>query len=185
MIRPYKGVDDLLSAFSQLKGEDLELRVVGKPSGHLGELVLAACRADSRVSSRLEFVEDEVLVREVGEAETVVLPYREMQNSGSLLVALSLGRPVVAPESPSNRLIAEEVGTEWLYLYEGALTADVLRRARAAFRSLPEGASPSLHGRDWKRLGEAHYQAYLQAGRAQPAGASRKRPGIVTADPQG
>ena len=185
LIRPYKGVDDLLSAFSQLKGEDLELRVVGRPSGDLGELVLAACRADSRVSSRLEFVEDEVLVREVGEAETVVLPYREMQNSGSLLVALSLGRPVVAPESPSNRLIAEEVGTEWLYLYEGALTADVLCRARAAFRSLPVGASPGLHGRDWKRLGEAHYQAYLQAGRAQRAGASRKRPGIVTADPQG
>jgi len=160
LIRPYKGVDDLLRSFSQLRG-DVTLRIVGKPSDGLRQTVLAACQADARVTSRLEFVEDEVLVQEIGEAEVVVLPYREMHNSGALLVALSLGRPVVAPSSPSNDLLAKEVGSGWLYLYEGPLTADLLYKAREKFRSLPRDSSPNLSGRDWKHLGETHYQAYL------------------------
>ena len=183
LIRPYKGVDDLIAAFSRLEGRDLDLRIVGKPSGGLGEMVTAACLADVRVSAHLEFVEDEVLVHEIGEAEIVVLPYREMQNSGSLLVALSLVRPVIAPDSPSNRLIADEVGTQWLYLYEGPLTAEVLLEARSRFRLLPAGGSPDLRGRDWKRLGEAHYQADLHA-RAGFAGPSGSPSGVADADPR-
>lgn len=184
LIRPYKGVDDLLIAFSELEGDGVELRIVGKPTADLGNMVLCACRADPRISARLEFVADEVLVDEIGLAEFVVLPYREMENSGSLLVALSLSRAVVAPDTTVNRLIAAEVGPEWLFLYKGPLTGDVLQRARAKFRALPPGAAPSLEGRDWKRLGEAHYQAYVQAVRARRSGFARGRARFARAQSQ-
>ena len=64
-----------------------------------------------------------------GEAQLVVLPYRQMLNSGALLLALSLARPVLAPWSGANAAIAEEVGEGWLTLYRGELDAATLAAA--------------------------------------------------------
>lgn len=163
LIRPYKGVEDLLAVFLQMTDKGLSLRIVGKPLGDLGPLVADACRKEPRVTARLEFVADDVLVHEIGQAELVILPYKEMQNSGSLLVALSLGRPVLAPASPSNALIADEVGANWLFTYEGSLTREIIEDALMRSRSSFKGASPDLSGRDWAVVGGAHYRAYQQA----------------------
>lgn len=163
LIRPYKGVEELISTFSKMASDSLTLRIVGKPLQGLGKNVAEACQLDPRISARLEFVEDAVLVQEIGQAELVVLPYREMHNSGALLVALSLGRPVLAPSSASNQLISREVGDQWLLTYDGELTDKILNDALAKARLVPPDASPNLAGRDWKVIGEAHYQAYLRA----------------------
>lgn len=162
LIRPYKGVERLIDVFRSLPSPDLTLRVVGKPTAELRTTVEEAIALDARASCLLEFVEDETLVREISEAELVVLPYLEMHNSGALLVALSLGRPVLAPDSPANRAMVEEVGPEWLMTYEGELTPDILGKAVAAVGSRPSSDRPHLSGRDWDRIGELHYAAYTR-----------------------
>jgi len=163
LIRPYKGVETLLAAFRSLPDRDLELRVVGRPSGGLREVVEREEALDDRIGSVLRFVSDEELVREVGGASLVVLPYREMHNSGALLVALSLDRPVLVPRSPSNEALAAEVGPGWVRMYDGDLDADVLRDAAAAVRAEPRSGRPRLEGRDWTTLGEQAYRTYLEA----------------------
>lgn len=163
LIRPYKGVEDLLKVFSSIGNKDISLRVVGKPFDSLGELVEHACGQDSRVSSLLRFVEDDVLVHEIGLSQMVVLPYKEMHNSGALLVALSLARPVLVPLSESNRLMAEEVGYDWLLTYEGEITSEILEQALMKTARAERADAPNLKGRDWAVIGELHYQAYLQA----------------------
>lgn len=163
LVRPYKGVDGLLEAFSRVTAPGASLHVVGAPAdAQVREAVARAARADPRVVTVLEHVGDDRLAAEVAQARLVVLPYREMHNSGALLLALSLDRPVLVPRNPVTLALSAEVGAGWVHTYEGALTADVLTQALEDARGA-RTASPDLSARDWPALGSAHAQVYRDA----------------------
>ena len=174
LIRPYKSVPGLIQAFSALAtgpdGDPLSLRVVGQPtSADIGAEVLLSATADDRVDVSLGHASDADLALEIGQAELVVLPYREMHNSGAALLALSLARPILAPSNPVTEALRAEVGRGWVHTYAGSLTADVLRVALGRVRALrpPEpGARPDLSARAWPDIAAAHREAYAQAVRA-------------------
>jgi beta-1,4-mannosyltransferase len=163
IIRPYKGVDTLIGAFSEIDDPSLRLRIVGEPHPGQGEMVQSASSCDPRISSVLRFVDDRELVEEIRRAQLVVLPYRgSMHNSGSLVAALSLGRPVLVPESPTNDALSEEVGPSWVLQYGGELTSEVLEKAAALTLTPPPG-EPRLDDRDWREVGRRHLEAYQRA----------------------
>ncbi|WP_245819611.1 glycosyltransferase [Rhodococcoides yunnanense] len=164
LIREYKGVPGLINAFRDLCDEDARLKIVGKPaSEEMGSQVSELAGADDRISTQLSFVADKQLAREISGAELVVLPYREMHNSGSLLLALSLGTPVLVPESTSNEEIRKEVGGDWILTYSGTLTKNHLSNALQSVRSVGRTAEPDLAARDWDNVKEKHYLAYIAA----------------------
>ncbi len=163
IIRPYKGVDVLIDAFRGIDRADLRLRIVGNPHPGQAELVQEACEGDPRIDTLLRLVSDQELVDEIRRSQLVVLPYRgSMHNSGSLFAALSLGRPVLVPESPTNAALSEEVGSEWILQYTGELTPQVLEAAIAATATGQDG-EPRLDDRDWERIGLRHRDAYRRA----------------------
>jgi beta-1,4-mannosyltransferase len=164
LVRRYKGVDSLVAAFRETTDDRLTLRVAGQPSSDdLAGALRTAAAEDPRVSLSLGFLQDPDLVAEVTSAELVVLPYREMHNSGGALTALSLDTPVLVPDNLVNRRLAEEVGPGWVHLYDAPLTGrhlvDALRRVRVQ----PPAAPPNLDRRNWSRVGAAHLAAYEQA----------------------
>ncbi len=163
LVRRYKGVDRLVEAFADAPAW-LSLRIAGRPSSaELAGLLADAARRDPRISLRLEFLPDAALVAEVTAAELVVLPYREMHNSGGALAALSLGRPVLVPDNEVNRRLKDEVGPGWVWTYRGELTADDLTGTVAALRARPPAAAPDLSRREWEPAGRGHVAAYRQA----------------------
>jgi beta-1,4-mannosyltransferase len=162
LIRPYKGVERLIETFVALNRPDLSLRVVGKPiDDEMRREVETRAAQDPRVQLSLAFVPDDELAREVHAAELVVLPYRELHNSGVALVALSLDRPVLVPRTPSSEALRGEAGPEWVLLFDGELTAQVLEAAidRAA-GTVRAGGGPDLRGRDWDTVGRRHAEVY-------------------------
>jgi beta-1,4-mannosyltransferase len=163
LIRPYKGVDALLDAFSQLADDHATLRFVGSAEDpSLAELLQSSADRDPRISLLLEMVPDARLVHEMTSAQVVVLPYRRLYNSGLLLAALSLARPVVVPRTATTTAISAEIGAGWVRSYEGVLTADHLREALLA----PVPASPpQLTGREPLLVGLAHHDLYVEAAR--------------------
>ena len=167
LIRRYKGVRLLTDAFHQtLPAHDqLTLHISGHPSSpELAEELRSAERDDGRISLQLERIDDATLVREVSEAELVVLPYPEMHNSGAVLTALSLDRPVLVPDNPVNRRLQAEVGEQWIQCYEAPLTGAELVAALAAVRAIPSSTPrPELDARDWRFGAAQHHAAYLQA----------------------
>jgi beta-1,4-mannosyltransferase len=177
IIRPYKGVVELVDVFRTWDAPQATLRIVGATSPGLDAVVLEHAAGDDRISTWLEFVDDADLIAEVGAAELIVLPYREMHNSGAILVALSLDRPVLAPATAAMRATQREVGEDWVMLYDGDLDAAVLERAAAWARDTPRGAEVDLSGRDWPRVRALHTAAYrlalgeISAGEAAEAGA--------------
>lgn len=164
LIRPYKGVETLLDAMRGIAAPGVSLRIVGNPATpQMRQRVEQACAEDARISALLAYVEEPVLASEVGQCELVVLPYRQMHNSGTLLLALSLARPVLAPWSESNATLAEEVGPGWVFLYEGEFDGALLTATLDKMRSTPRSDAPDLSQRDWPRIGRLHYRTYLEA----------------------
>lgn len=163
LIRRYKGVDGLVEAFRQLSGP-VTLQVAGKPSGPDLELRLRELAGDDeRIDLRFAFLSEAELAQVAREGELVVLPYREMHNSGGALAALSLSRPVLVPANEVNARLSDEVGAGWVVQYEGDLTSEDLEQALAAVREVARSDAPDLSGRDWHLAGQQHAAAYRRA----------------------
>lgn len=176
LIRRYKNVPGLLTAFLETSG-DLRLTIAGSPtSEELAGAIQALAAHDDRVSLTFAFLSESELVEVVTGARLVVLPYLEMHNSGGVLSALSLDRPVLVPESEANASLATEVGPGWVLQYAGELTAATIERAMRAVAN-ERSRRPDLSRRGWEDTGALHERAFLRAiavrrGRAPGAAAT-------------
>ena len=100
-IKPYKGADLLIEAFAALPPilrAQAQLRIVGQPYMDLAPLhALAADRGVAgRVGIEPRFVADDELASIFSPGSVAVFPYREIEASGVLSLALAHGRPVIA-----------------------------------------------------------------------------------------
>lgn len=166
LVRRYKGVDELLRAFSATRSghPELRLHVAGAPtSADLAAELSALAAEDPRVTLELHFLDDDELVTELTVAELVVLPARLMHNSGSVLAALSVGRPVLVVDNEVNRALADEVGPGWVTLFAGTLSGDRLVEALEEVRVSGRSAAPDLSARGWDRAAESHFAVYRSA----------------------
>lgn len=100
IIRPYKGVEDLVAAYDLLPAdvrEGTRLVLVGETwEGWTAplEAVAASPNAD-RITVVNRYVTDAEVAEHFAAADAVVLPYRRSSSSGPLQVAMSEGLPVV------------------------------------------------------------------------------------------
>jgi glycosyltransferase involved in cell wall biosynthesis len=100
LIRPYKGLEDLLRVFNELSEEEtagLWLTIVGETWEGCTEpaRLIETSRYSDRITFVNEYVPDEVVAAAFAHADVVVLPYRRSSSSGILHVAMSWGLPVV------------------------------------------------------------------------------------------
>ncbi|MFV0373055.1 glycosyltransferase [Microbacterium sp.] len=157
-IRGYKGTDSLLTAFAGLDDAEARLVIAGAcPDARLAAEVRDRAAADARITADLRFLDDATLVQRITEASLVALPYAAMHNSGALLLALSLERPVLAPRNPITEELAQEVGDGWLHLFDDIVDAADL--ATALDRGIPTQL-PDLSARAWPDAGEAHAHVF-------------------------
>jgi glycosyltransferase involved in cell wall biosynthesis len=115
-IRPYKGLPELVSAFERTTTGHETLILAGKPlddriKAELEQLV--AGRKD--ILCHPERIPDEKIQLYMNAADAVVFPFRDIFTSGSLLLAMSFGKPIVVPDLESLKDLTE---------YGGAITYD-------------------------------------------------------------
>jgi len=101
-IRRYKNVPLLVETFRSLDDEDARLLIVGNPrTDNLRRNVLVQSELDQRVRAVFEFVPDERIQYYMNAADIVVLPFRtgkrSLLTSGSAVLAMSFGKPLIAP----------------------------------------------------------------------------------------
>jgi D-inositol-3-phosphate glycosyltransferase len=111
-IRPYKGIEHLLAAFKLLPVNaraNYRLIVAGEPKKgseeYLGEIqqTIETGFEEGQVIVRIQFIPDEEMELYLKAADVLVLPYKEIFQSGVLFLAYSFGLPVVATDVGSFR----------------------------------------------------------------------------------
>lgn len=103
-VEPYKGVEDLLMVAAALpRSVPLRLTVAGACTDrtYRERLEALATTVALPVDLRLVRVPDHQVDELLCSADAVVLPFRRVTTSGSALLALSRGRPLVLPDLPA------------------------------------------------------------------------------------
>jgi glycosyltransferase involved in cell wall biosynthesis len=159
LLRPYKGVDVLLEAWRGI--EDAELWIVGLPKMDLAPL-RAAAPPNVRFVSR--FVADDEIPAFFGRADLVVLPYRDIDQSGVLFTALAFGTPLLLSAVGGFPEVAATGAAELvppgdapaLHAALTGLLADPAARARLAAAAREAAAGPYA----WDAIGERTLALY-------------------------
>lgn len=144
LMRPYKGIDLLLEAWRGI--DSAELLIAGMPRMDIAPL-LAAAPANVRFDAR--FIGEEEIPTYFSRADLVVLPYREIDQSGVLFTALAFGKPLLLSDVGGFPEIA----------------------ATGAARTFPAGDAEALRGALVELLADAPARAGMAAAaRAAAAG---------------
>ena len=160
LLRPYKGLDVLLDAW-RAADLDAELWIVGMPRMDIAPL-RAAAPPSVRWAPR--FVPDNEIAAYFRRADLVVLPYREIDQSGVLFTALAFGAPLVLSAVGGFPEIAAEGAAALVAPGDANALADELRRLlgdAAARAALAAGARRAAEGRySWDAIASAHLALY-------------------------
>lgn len=168
LMRPYKGLDVLVEAWrgidapnAQTRSGTPELWIAGMPRMDISGL-RAAAPANVRFDPR--FIGDEELPAYFQRADLVVLPYREIDQSGVLFTALAFGKPLLLsdvggfPEIASTGAARTVPAGDPVALHEalGELLADP-----GALAEMADRARAAAAGRySWEQIARAHMRVY-------------------------
>jgi glycosyltransferase involved in cell wall biosynthesis len=164
-IRPYKQVRYLIEEFDRLDDERAQLVVAGTPISNAVEADIAELsEQEANVTTRFQFVPEDKMQVYLNAADAIVLPYRDILTSGTVLLGMSFGRAIVAPRVGCLPELLDDQA-ELLYdpddgslhsALEAALNADLVALGRANYRNAER--------LDWDSIAERTHAVYSGQG---------------------
>jgi len=161
-IKPYKGVEDLIQAFGQISVDGAILLIAGKPLDEtIKQEVESMAATDSRVRTFLGYIADDGIQDFFRSADVVVFPFKNTQTSGSLMLAMSYGCPIIAPRIAT---LPEYVDSDIGFLFDpelpGALGHALDAAARAPLSSMAANARRRAETLRWDTMAQLHLATY-------------------------
>ncbi len=176
-LRPYKGLEHLVAAFQLIapKNQGYRLIIAGQRKRgferylrDIQEAIAADCSRD-RVVQRIEHVPDREMELYFKAADVLVLPYKDIFQSGVLFLGYSFGLPVIASEVGSLRedVIEEKTG----FVCRPRDPVDLARTIEkyfdsSLFKSLDirrqEVRDHASRTHSWDAIGETTREVYLR-----------------------
>jgi beta-1,4-mannosyltransferase len=173
-LRPYKNVLHLQRTFRALPDPLARLVVAGPcRSDELKAEVLKLVREDERTRAWPIFIPDEEVQWYFRAADLVVLPFKAIANSGSALLPLSFGVPLLVPNLGGMQELSRYAGDEWVRTFDGELSPEVLREALLWATETPRDEPPLLEELDWQKIAVLTvrcYRALLEDGHGTAPG---------------
>lgn len=133
LIRPYKGVFELIDSFKKLNVPQKKLLIVGKPcNNEFAKNILKRCNKNENIKTVFEFIPDNEVQIYMNAADIVVLPYRNILTSGTIILAMSFGKSIIAP---AIGCIPEALDREESFLYDPSVKDGLIKAMRQVFDS--------------------------------------------------
>lgn len=178
LLRPYKGLEELVPAFRALSEEQVYLVLAGQPeSPAYAEKLKTLVAGDPRIRLRPGLVPNEEVQIYLNAADVVVLPYRQITTSGAALLAFSFGRPIVAPAIGAfPNLVAGRRGILYDPQRQDGLTAALAQARRANWSDAREEIIAWVCQFDWPQIGSALLEAYGRYTKTDNTGSTSRNP---------
>jgi beta-1,4-mannosyltransferase len=130
LIEPYKRVPELIEAFKKLKAPQAKLLIVGKPYNiEIADGIMERCDRNNHIEIIFKFIPDNEIQIYMNAADVVVLPYQDILTSGSVILAMSFGKPIIAP---AIGCIPDTMDSEGSFLYNPSDENGLLEALRRA-----------------------------------------------------
>jgi beta-1,4-mannosyltransferase len=159
-MRPYKGVNDLLAAWPLLEGTRARLIAAGECSD---EQLQEGLRGTAATFINRRIADQEVAAL-FQASDVVCAPFRAVTTSGSVLLALSFGRPVVVPRTGAMLDLPSEVG----FFYDSGAPDGLVSALLAAvsskdLASVQDAARAYAAAISWEAVARATAAVYRSA----------------------
>ncbi len=157
----YKNIPHLIKIFRELSPDNWLLVIAGKiEHSLLKKEILSASENDCRIKLFLNYIPDAQVQFYFKAAELVVLPFKEILNSGSALLALSFDCPILVPSLGSMPELQSQIGEDWIKLYPGELTTKTLSEGLTWSLQKRQKQNPPLNQLDWHILSQKTLDFY-------------------------
>jgi beta-1,4-mannosyltransferase len=163
VIAKYKNVPLLVTVFRRLDDPETRLVIAGRFDSEEDEAATRkAADGDARIHIHSGFVQASDLQIYFNAADLVVLPFREILNSASALLALSFDKPVLVPALGAMPELQATFGSDWVRTYEGELTLEELRVALEWSRMTNRPKLDHASALGWEEIGRETLRAYKE-----------------------
>jgi glycosyltransferase involved in cell wall biosynthesis len=164
MLRNYKGFKELLRSYKELKNRnsDIHLIIAGNPHSAIIRQEIEELTAGEGISLHLRYITDEEVQLYFNASDVVVLPYLNILTSGAAVLALSFGKPVVAPGKGCIPELLDE-STGFLYNNERELTVAMSAAANnKGIAEMGKQAMEKAESLSWSRIVAEYYIPLLR-----------------------
>ncbi len=144
LIKPYKGVLELVETFRECRLSNVLLVIAGRAMDPGYWQKVQAKAQHSSVILKEGFVPDEELQYYFHAADVAVLPFQRIENSGSAILAMGFCKPVIAPR---EGVLKSKLCRQDKLLYEDGGLKNVLKESA---RMTPE---------ELRNIGQRNYEA--------------------------
>lgn len=153
LIKPYKGVEELIDSVKRLESTALQLVIVGRPYREdFGDAIRSKVDGQDNILFEGEFKPDEELQVYMNACDVTVFPYRAVLSSSSVLLSMTFGRPCIAPRIGC---IPEDLDEETSFLYDSLDKDGLYNAIRSAMDRRTE--LPQLGERNRQRAENASW----------------------------
>ncbi len=114
LIKPYKGIIELVKSFKKHRHNNWRLIIAGKSMDE-NYMSLIRSQLDDSIILHEKFIDKNDVHYYFNAADVVVLPFRKIENSGSVILAMSFAKPVIAPHTG---VLSQRLQTQSELLYD-------------------------------------------------------------------
>ena len=124
-VKKYKGIPQYLQLMQKISHPDLYILIVGKCIDAELDLEIKSL-TNSRIIYKNNFIEINDLQLYYNAADLIVLPFIEIENSGSLVMAMGFKKPIIAPRS---NVLNYRLKYQQEFLYEKGALAETINKS--------------------------------------------------------
>ncbi len=164
LIRPYKGVDELVDTYKKLDITNVHLIIAGKCDDTALKEKLNHLIKDSNIIFHNKYIEKSEVATYFNASDIVCLPFKAITTSGSALLALTFGKPIIAPNSGSIKEFPKTLGYIYdpkkPYALESAIRKAILEKDKLKYMGLEaQKYSDSI---SWDKIAQKTYLVYRE-----------------------
>lgn len=154
-IRPYKQVPELLRTWRDLDPSDAQLIIAGNSKNEATTQTIESLAVDrDDILIDIRYIPGKEVPRYFGACDVAIFPYRNIFNSGSVLLAMTFGQPFVAPRL--GAIPSVDSGGNILYNPDNGLKSALEQAINASRSELDvvgrKNRSTALEHYDWEDI---------------------------------
>lgn len=155
LIKPYKGIVESIKEFKKLSKLNWEYKIVGKCiSNNYENEILQAIGDDVRITFINKYVDDNEVKNYYDQTDIVILPFRKIENSGSVILAMGFGKVVIAPKIG---VLNSRLSNQTNLLYEDSIVEledEIIRLNKSDIERIGKLNSDSLDAYKWENFSQ-------------------------------